>query len=518
MKFSHKKSMIFACLNFAILFCLTPALGAVWYVDGDASAGGDGQSWANAFNNIPSAISAASSLYNSCMAPTDQIWVKEGVYHLSSSILVSKIVTIYGGFDGSETSSSQRDWQNNPTIIDGNNSVRCFMVPNLCKISGFTIRNGRVTTNSGGAIFIDGGLEYCGMWNRYYTPTIEYCEFVNNSASMGGGIFIRDSAPTIKNCRFSDNSASTGGAIYHQSSSPKIEQCVFTDNTSLMASSHVGGAISGVYGNYTTETSTELTNCLFFQNSSNSWGGAISYNEVYPIITNCSFSENDASYGGGGFRGSNSSEAPVIRNSIFWGDTPDELVINTSNIILNVSYSDIQGGWTGPGAHNIDVNPQFVPGGELHLTQITSPCIDSGQNSYAPAADLEGVSRPIDGDNDGTATCDMGVWEESGIVSSVENPSFSTSLLNLHNQPNPFNPLTSIRFYLPEASQVSLKVFDMAGHLVDVLAAGQTLPAGPNSVRWNGTNLEDRQMPSGVYFYKLSTEKLTETKRMLLVR
>jgi len=505
-------------LLLALVFFSLPAFGTVWYVDGDASAGGDGQSWAEAFDDIQTAISAATSMYMECMAPLDQIWVKEDVYYIYSEIQVNKIVTILGGFDGSESSSSERDWQNNPTIIHGLNSTRCINIQTLCQINGFTIRNGNAGGQSGGGIYIEDGIEYCAMMDRYFSPSIVNCTIMNNVASAGGGAYVVDSDSAFRNCTFTNNSATTGGGIYHLSSSPKIEECIFTDNNSTAPGSLGGGAVAGYSRNFSTGNLIEITNSIFYQNTSGSWGGAISYNQVYPTITNCSFSENDADIAGGGFHGNSYSEAPRIRNSIFWGDTPDELDITTSSSYLEVRYSDIQGGWTGPGGNNINANPQFVTGGELHLTANTSPCIDSASNYYAPADDLGGADRPLDGDGDGTAIADMGAWEEPADLSGVDDLSGYLAVLDLHNQPNPFNPMTLIKFNLSADTFVSLRIFDVAGRLVDVLVEGEIMTAGRHTEIWAGRNSQGRAMPSGPYFYRLEAGGLTETKGMMLVR
>lgn len=64
-------------------------------------------------------------------------------------------------------------------------------------------------------------------------------------------------------------------------------------------------------------------------------------------------------------------------------------------------------GWTGC----ITNDPQFVGASDYRL-QVGSPCIDAGNNSYMPASpDLDGVPRPLDGDNDETNTVDMGCYE-----------------------------------------------------------------------------------------------------------
>ncbi len=519
MKTVSTKSTIVVLILWSLSFLTLPAFGAIWYVDGDAPAGGDGQSWAGAFRNIQTAIDAATSLYPGCFGPLDGVWVKEDVYYLSSQIEVNKVVTILGGFDGTEASSSERDWVNNPTIIHGLNSVRCLNISDYCIVDGFTIRNGNPSTLSGGGIYIEGGIRYCSLLDRYYTPTIRNCTIMNNTASVaGGGIYILDSDPVISNCTFSGNAATTGGAIYHLSSSPRIWKCIFTGNVSTTPGSLGGGAIGGYSRNLTTEVLVIITNSLFYQNVSGSWGGAISYNQVYPTITNCSFSENLAIIAGGGFHGNMNSTAPRIRNSIFWGNTPDELDITSSSTYLDVSYSNIQGGWTGPGTGNINQNPLFIAGGELHLTPVISPCIDTASNYYAPPDDLAGVDRPLDGDGNGIATCDMGVWEESVPISGVDDIAITSPHFLLHNQPNPFNPSTSIKFNLPENALVSVRIFDLAGHLVKVLLKGDMLEAGEHTTPWSGQDAQGRAMPSGTYFYRLDAGKYSKTKAMMLIR
>lgn len=80
------------------------------------------------------------------------------------------------------------------------------------------------------------------------------------------------------------------------------------------------------------------------------------------------------------------------------------------------------------------------------------------------------------------------------------------------NYPNPFNPSTSIRFQLPIASEVTLKVYDVLGREVSTLVSGAT-PAGSHTVRWDASGLA-----SGVYLYRLQAGTFVETKNLLLVK
>jgi immune inhibitor A len=90
--------------------------------------------------------------------------------------------------------------------------------------------------------------------------------------------------------------------------------------------------------------------------------------------------------------------------------------------------------------------------------------------------------------------------------------------LRLHpNHPNPFNPLTTIRFDLPAAGPVRLAVFDLSGRLVRVLV-DEARAAGSYAARWDGTDERGEQRASGVYMCRLQAGPLRETRRMTLVR
>jgi hypothetical protein len=80
------------------------------------------------------------------------------------------------------------------------------------------------------------------------------------------------------------------------------------------------------------------------------------------------------------------------------------------------------------------------------------------------------------------------------------------------NYPNPFNPSTSIRFDLPEASEVRLQVFDLLGREVATVL-NKAMEAGQHAVTWEAGTL-----PSGVYLYRLEAGEFVETRRMVLLK
>ncbi|HVP06337.1 MAG TPA: FlgD immunoglobulin-like domain containing protein, partial [Candidatus Acidoferrum sp.] len=85
------------------------------------------------------------------------------------------------------------------------------------------------------------------------------------------------------------------------------------------------------------------------------------------------------------------------------------------------------------------------------------------------------------------------------------------------NYPNPFNPTTQISFALPKASQVELTVFNVLGQEVKTLVSGQ-MDAGSHTVVWDGTNSAGQSVSSGIYFYRISADQFSATKKMLMLK
>ncbi|MFH1679888.1 MAG: FlgD immunoglobulin-like domain containing protein, partial [Candidatus Eisenbacteria bacterium] len=85
------------------------------------------------------------------------------------------------------------------------------------------------------------------------------------------------------------------------------------------------------------------------------------------------------------------------------------------------------------------------------------------------------------------------------------------------NRPNPFNPLTTFSYTIPAKSRVSLDIFSVSGRLVRSLVDG-VQEAGGYQAAWDGTDRFGRPVASGVYFYRLKSGGLTESRRMILVR
>jgi hypothetical protein len=85
------------------------------------------------------------------------------------------------------------------------------------------------------------------------------------------------------------------------------------------------------------------------------------------------------------------------------------------------------------------------------------------------------------------------------------------------NMPNPFNPATTIRFDLSRIGNVKLSIYNVKGELVTTLIDGR-MEAGRKEITWQATDAQGDPLSSGVYFYRLATEDIVQTRKMVLLR
>lgn len=102
-------------------------------------------------------------------------------------------------------------------------------------------------------------------------------------------------------------------------------------------------------------------------------------------------------------------------------------------------------------------------------------------------------------------------------VVSVEDNEIPSDYQLEQNYPNPFNPSTNIRFAIPEAAFVQLKIFDIFGTEVITLV-DDTMSPGIFSVSWNAVNKSGQRVSSGIYFYTLKTNDYLQTRKMMLLK
>ena len=261
----------------------------ILYVDAEASGNMDGSSWANAYQDLSIALES--------IHPFTEIWVKKGTYKpgnfRSDFFLLPPNVSIFGGFDGTETERSQKKPAVNETILsgdigitgDGSDNSFHIVVPSAgSHLEGFTIQDGNATEN-----FSDSRGKGAGLHAKGVTFSISECIFKNNRARQNGGaIYGEYSIINTTSCTFSDNK---GGAIF-------LSYCELDDvNSSFQNNSadSSGGAIDSQNSNLS------LTGTSFYNNQvlSTNGGGAIYLYDGELNLTQCVFSLNLAPLNGG---------------------------------------------------------------------------------------------------------------------------------------------------------------------------------------------------------------------------
>ncbi len=142
-----------------------------------------------------------------------------------------------------------------------------------------------------------------------------------------------------------------------------------------------------------------------------------------------------------------------------------------------------------------------------------------GSFVWAPSSGLEGsysVGFVASNALQGCANTRINIVPGDATGVAVDDHSPATPSLD-QNRPNPFNPRTSIRVSIPREARITLDVFDVHGrHVIALL--DRVLPAGSREVSWDGRDARGRDLPSGIYFYRMWGEGVSFTRRMVLLR
>lgn len=325
------------------------------YVHATATGNNNGTTWTDAYPDLQDALANYDT--------NDQIWVANGMYIPQNEVTlpsagnskktfhIDKDVQIYGGFAGTETSITERDIANNPTLLSGDingddvddnfemnrtdNAINVVYVEGVVTTAavfdGFTIEGGHaagdtliLTDLRGGGIFSWGAIQ------------VSNCTFQQNYAqSFGGGLYYRDAAADgakVMHSTFEKNATgiSGGGMIAAiLGGSIEIDNCIFNENTA-------GADGAGLYAS---SASTTTTNCTFTNNTSGSWGAFYIWaNEDDPnsylvnsTIENCNFDNNSGQFGGG------------FGSWVTSFDMKDCTFTNNQTVTNNTSYNTLGG-------------------------------------------------------------------------------------------------------------------------------------------------------------------------------
>lgn len=276
-----------------------------------------------------------------------------------------------------------------------------------------------------------------GAMLQFGPVTIEGNTFDSNRATNGGGLSVPHvSSGSISRNTFHANYATSGGGIHCMGPHPIISANTFTDNSGYFgtALAYNGGAgttlANWMSGNkalinggaifcYSNCAENIINNVII--NGSAGFGGGIATKESNPKIFNNTFVGNTATSGGGGIAfvesggGTARNNIIVSGSSGIYADPGLTPTLSHNNIFGNTS-SDYAG--VSPGAGSLHLDPAFKnqAANDFHLNS-SSPCVDTGTNTDAPAVDYDGTTRPQDGDGSGTATTDIGAFESPGVNS-----------------------------------------------------------------------------------------------------
>ena len=292
----------------------------VKYVNTNVQGGNnDGTSWANAYLDLQDALAA--SQYG------DEIWVAKGTYYPTTttdrniSFELKNGVKLYGGFVGTETQLSQRDWVAHETVLSGDigvlgdsldnsyNVVYGIDLDSTTMVNGFHVVKGNADNQVTSEPTFS--RKKCGGGFHLLSGTVPLelqiinCSFSANTASYGGGgIFLKANTnkslnPVIKDCIFLQNrSLVNGGGIYYTGGVNQsdivngIVDCSFIKNDA-----YLGGSIF-IYDGFG-KFQFKITSSIFTENASHI--GAIyhrSFNDSSEgiLISDCSFNGNTASF------------------------------------------------------------------------------------------------------------------------------------------------------------------------------------------------------------------------------
>jgi fibronectin-binding autotransporter adhesin len=416
--------LVWIVMAVVVMWLMPQAYGAPdFYVTDNGTGSGTG--WGDP-TSLTNALATA--------AASNVIWMKEGTYTNASTFTISTDgLGIYGGFDGTETLLSQRDWDDHPPLLDGQVTHRVLNIAaDNVLLDGVVVTNGW-DDNGGSGLRIDGntglsllncritGNEADGSDKRgggaYFLNAgdvlVSNCVFLSNFSTFrnrGLGFYSQGTDITVVDSEIRDNVHRSGdyryGAGFNlDGGSMVMRNTIVADNDTKSNDSNAHGG-----GGYISGATASFTNCLFTGNKcGRSDGGALFINSGSTTIDSCTFANNS------GFTGNNNSEGGAIyvntatvtiKNTIFWdnqagNDGSDGHTIYQNGGTLNISYSCLNdtglphfrfvGGTLGDGiitndplfaTEYTDLHLQSTLGrwnGTMFVTDgVNSPCIDAG--------------------------------------------------------------------------------------------------------------------------------------------
>lgn len=295
--------------------------------------------------------------------------------------------------------------------------------------------------------------------------------------------------------------------------------------------SNLATAISGVY--VAGGTATNLFYNTIFLNAASTgtpFGTSCLYASTSPaidlrnnIFVNLSIPNGTSGYTTA-YRRTNSTlttYSPNSNNNCFYSGTPGtyKLIMYNGN-----SYSTIasyKSAVAPRDSASVSECVPFVnaPGNDLHINPSVITQIESGgiriSAPFTVTSDFDGDIRWGESGYTGNGTApDIGADEGNfSVVTNVKgNNGFPSGFFLSYNYPNPFNPYTKINYSVPIPGFVDIKVFDILGREVKTLVNEFKIPG------YYSVGFICPELPSGVYIYRMKSDKFTDTKTMMIIK
>jgi parallel beta helix pectate lyase-like protein/type IX secretion system substrate protein len=201
------------------------------------------------------------------------------------------------------------------------------------------------------------------------------------------------------------------------------------------------------------------------------------------------------------------SEDIVVKNNLFFGNAGGGFFEgNSEDGFVEVALDGSNG--------NVTTDPLLNESTKVPLAG--SPCIDMGSSEtegiQLPETDVYGNERFVDGNSDGFFEIDVGASEYKywNVVGIIESEAEEDNTLTIF--PNPFTRLAHIQFSLPDATHVTLELYDYLGRRVASLLNGH-MPSGRHSL-----DFDSEALSGGIYFFRLQSDELVLKRKVILHR
>jgi CSLREA domain-containing protein len=299
------------------------------------------------------------------------------------------------------------------TIVDGNQIDRIFHVHSGSPPGSLTLRD--LTVRNGLPDWLGGGVLSFGPLNMMNVVIRN-----NTSPFGGGGVYSVSSPFVVMNSSIMGNTANgLGGGIYNQSDTLTMTGSTISGNT-VNGSGSGGGGVFNEAGTLILTNSTFSGNTANGNGSSSGLGGGIYQKQVNngaSRLTNVTITANVAPRGSGVYKLQGDIE---FRNTLIAGNSGSPNCFRAT-LVTSLGHNldgDNGCGFVGSG-DLVNTDPKLGTladyGGPTftHSLLSGSPAIDTGSGGSCPSTDQRGGPRPLDGNSDGSAVCDIGSYEAS---------------------------------------------------------------------------------------------------------